>query len=217
MIKVLICDDQTIVCEGLSKILSSDPEIQVVGVAQDGTEALIQVAQNQPDLVLMDLKMPVMNGIVATRRIHEQYPATTVLVLTTYDDDEWIFDALRSGAAGYLLKDTPPDNLIEAIKGTITGKAFLDPNIAGKILSDYQNRQTVLPLPSQFRLGERDQELLKLVATGLSNAEIAQQLFLSEGTVKNYVSELFKKLGVSDRTQAVVIALRYGLVNLNDL
>ena len=161
--------------------------------------------------------MPVMNGIVATRRIHEQYPATTVLVLTTYDDDEWIFDALRSGAAGYLLKDTPPDNLIEAIKGTITGKAFLDPNIAGKILSDYQNRQTVLPLPSQFRLGERDQELLKLVATGLSNAEIAQQLFLSEGTVKNYVSELFKKLGVSDRTQAVVIALRYGLVNLNDL
>ncbi len=140
MIRVLICDDQAIVCEGLSKILSSDPEIEVVGIAQDGSEALSKVSQTQPDLVLMDLKMPVVNGILATRNIHEQFPAIAVLVLTTYDDDEWVFDALHSGAAGYLLKDTPPRNLIESIKGTLAGKAFLDPAVAGKILSDYQNR-----------------------------------------------------------------------------
>jgi DNA-binding NarL/FixJ family response regulator len=217
VIKVLICDDQAIVCEGLAKILSTDSELQVVGTAQDGMEALNLVAKTQPDLVLMDLKMPAMNGIVATRKIREQFPSTVILVLTTYDDDEWVFDALRSGAAGYLLKDTPPKKLIESIKGTLDGKVFLDPAVAGKILTDYQNRPSSDPVPTHFHLGDRDLELLKLLACGLSNAEISQQLFLSEGTVRNYTSELFKKLGVSDRTQAVVSALRFGLVNLNDL
>lgn len=217
MIRVLICDDQAIVCEGLSKILGSDAEIEVVGIAQDGSEVLSKVAESQPDLVLMDLKMPVVNGIIATRRIHEQFPAIAVLVLTTYDDDEWVFDALHSGAAGYLLKDTPPKDLIASIKGTLAGKTFLDPAVAGKILNDYQNRPAARSTPTQFQLSDREQELLKLLACGLSNGEIAQQLFLAEGTVRNYTSELFKKLGVSDRTQAVVEALRYGLVNLKDL
>jgi DNA-binding NarL/FixJ family response regulator len=217
MISVLICDDQLIVCEGLTKILSSDPEIRVVGVAQDGGEALDQVAQVHPDLVLMDLKMPGMNGITATRKIHEQFPTTAILVLTTYDDDEWVFDALHSGASGYLLKDTPPRDLIAAIKGTHSGKAFLDPNVAGKVLEDYQKRPAASLTPARFKISDREQELLKLLASGLSNGEIAQQLYLSEGTVRNYTSELFKKLGVSDRTQAVVVALRYGLVNLNDI
>ncbi len=217
MIKVLICDDQAIVCEGLAKILGSDGEIQVVGMAHDGAEGLMLVGETQPDLVLMDLKMPGTNGIIATRKIHEQYPATQVLVLTTYDDDEWVFDALRSGAAGYLLKDTPPKNLIEAIKGTVSGKAFLDPAVVGKILNDYQNHPAASSSPARFNLSERDLELLKLLASGLSNGEISQQLYLSEGTVRNYTSELFKKLGVSDRTQAVVAALRYGLVSLNEL
>jgi DNA-binding NarL/FixJ family response regulator len=217
MISVLICDDQLIVCEGLSKILGSDPEIRVAGIAQDGAEALAKVAKEHPDLVLMDLKMPGVNGIIATRKIHEQFPGTVVLVLTTYDDDEWVFDALRSGAAGYLLKDTPPVDLIASIKGTLAGKTFLDPAVAGKILSDYQKRPAVVPAPTLFHLSDREQELLKGLACGLSNAEIAQQLYLSEGTVRNYTSELFKKLEVSDRTQAVVVALRYGLVNLNDI
>ena len=212
MIRVLICDDQAIVCEGLAKILGSDPEIEVAGTAHDGAEALAAVAQ-----ILMDLRMPVVNGIIATRKIHEQYPLTAVLVLTTYDDDEWVFDALRSGAAGYLLKDTPPRDLIASIKGTVSGKTFLDPTVAGKILNDYQKHPAAAPTPTRFKLSEREQELLKLLACGLSNAEIAQQLYLTEGTVRNYTSELFKKLGVSDRTQAVVAALRYGLVNLNEI
>ena len=217
MIRVLICDDQAIVCEGLSKILSTDAEIEVVGTAQDGAEVVEMVSQTRPDLVLMDLKMPGVNGITATRKIHEQFPSVAVLVLTTYDDDEWVFDALHSGAAGYLLKDTPPKNLIESIKGTVAKKVFLDPAIAGKILDDYQRRPAVNPPSTNFHLNERDQELLKLLACGLTNAEIAQQLFLSEGTIRNYTSELFKKLNVSDRTQAVVAALRYGLVDLKDL
>ncbi len=151
MIKVLICDDQAIVCEGLSKILGSDPEIQVVGMAHDGTEAIEMAGQLQPDLVLMDLKMPVTNGIIATRKIHEQHPSILVLVLTTYDDDEWLFDALRSGAAGYLLKDTPPKNLIESIKGTVSGKVFLDPAVAGKIVNVYQNHPLATsPAPARF-------------------------------------------------------------------
>ncbi len=217
MISVLICDDQLIVCEGLTKILGSDPEIRVAGIAQDGAEALAKVAETHPDLVLMDLKMPGVNGIIATRKIHEQFPNTVVLVLTTYDDDEWVFDALRSGAAGYLLKDTPPADLIASIKGTLNGKTFLDPAVAGKILTDYQKRPAVTQPSTRFRLSDREQELLKCLACGLSNAEIAQQLYLSEGTVRNYTSELFKKLEVSDRTQAVVVALRYGLVNLSDI
>jgi DNA-binding NarL/FixJ family response regulator len=217
MISVLICDDQLIVCEGLTKILSSDAEIHVAGVAHDGAEAISRVAELHPDLVLMDLKMPGVNGVIATRRIHEQFPAIPVLVLTTYDDDEWVFDALRSGAAGYLLKDTPPRDLITSIKGTLMGKTFLDPSIAGKVVSDYQKHPGTTAPPSQFRISDREQELLKLLASGLSNSEIAHQLYLSEGTVRNYTSELFRKLGVSDRTQAVVIALRYGLVNLRDI
>ncbi len=217
MIDVLVCDDQVIVCEGLTRILSSDPEIRVVGVAHDGAEALARVADLHPQLVLMDLKMPVVNGIIATRKIREQYPSLPVLVLTTYDDDEWVFDALRSGAAGYLLKDTPPKDLIASIKGTVAGKAFLDPAVTGKILNDYQKHPSTTQPSTRFQISDRERELLRLLASGLSNGEIAQQLFLSEGTVRNYASELFKKLGASDRTQAVVIALRHGLVNLGEI
>jgi DNA-binding NarL/FixJ family response regulator len=217
VIKVLVCDDQIIVCEGLTKILSSDPEIRVVAVAHDGSEALDLVSQHQPDLVLMDLKMPVVNGVIATRKIHEHYPSIPVLILTTYDDDEWLFDAIRSGAAGYLLKDTTPKDLIESIKGTVNGQTFLDPGVAGKLLGDYSTRPQSRSPSSHIQLSEREQELLQLMTRGLNNSDIAQQLYLTEGTVRNYISELFKKLGVSDRTQAVVVAIRYGLVNLEDL
>jgi DNA-binding NarL/FixJ family response regulator len=215
MIRILICDDQVIVCEGLAKILGSNPDIAVVGVAHDGIEALELVPQVRPEVVLMDLKMPHMNGIVATRKIREQYPNVYVLVLTTYDDDEWLFDALRSGAAGYLLKDTPPAELIASIKGTAQGKTYLDPNVAGKVLVSYNHQVAAQKSPSNFQFSEREREVLRLLAQGLSNIDIAHQLYLSEGTVRNYTSDIFKKLGVSDRTQAAVAAIRYGLVDLD--
>lgn len=214
MIKVLICDDQLIVCEGLRTILSSDDAIQVVGIANDGQEALDLIDAAQPDLVLMDLKMPRMNGNIATRLIKEKYPGINVLVLTTYDDDEWIYDAVRSGASGYLLKDTPPQDLIAAIKGTMQGRSYIDPNVAGKILSGYAE-QAPHRLPTNYNFSEREQDVLRLLAQGLSNADIAGQLYISEGTVRNYTSEIFKKLGVSDRTQAAILALRYGLVDVD--
>ena len=215
--KVLICDDQAIVCEGLSRILNSDSDLEVVGIAYNGEEALSLIPGSQPDLVLMDLKMPLMNGVVATRKIREKYPNIHVLVLTTYDDDEWIFDAIRGGAAGYLLKDTPPKELITAIKGTIKGKSYIDPSIGAKVLTQVAAQKKPKPLPSTFPLSDREFEVLNLVAQGLTNADIAQKLFLTEGTVRNYTSEIFKKLGVSDRTQAAIIAIRYGLVDINSI
>jgi DNA-binding NarL/FixJ family response regulator len=211
----MICDDQHIVCEGLEKILSTDPELEVVGIASDGLEALEMIPEVKPDLVLMDLKMPHMNGAIATRKIKESYPDVEVLILTTYDDDEWVFDAIRSGAAGYLLKDLTPEKLIESIKGTMGGKGFVDPKITKKLLSEIASRKPQ-PEPSvQYQLSEREQEILNLLAKGLSNSDIADSLFLTEGTVRNYTSEIFKKLSVTDRTQAVVVAFKHGLVELD--
>jgi len=213
-INVLICDDQLIVCEGLERILGAATDIEVVGIAHNGQETLDLIPSAKPDLVLMDLKMPLMNGIIATRKIREQFPDIYILVLTTYDDDEWVFDAVRAGASGYLLKDTPPTELIKAIHGTVEGKSFIDPDVAGKILTGYAHSSQPQVQPTNYSLSEREREILGLLAQGLSNADIAQQLYLTEGTVRNYTSEIFKKLGVNDRTQAAVVALRYGLVEL---
>jgi two-component system, NarL family, response regulator LiaR len=215
MIRVLICDDQAIVCEGLQVILESDAAIQVVGIAHDGAEALEKVAALKPGLVLMDLKMPGMNGIQATRQIHTLYPEIKVLVLTTYDADEWVFDAIRSGAAGYLLKNTAPSALLAAVKGTIEGKTHVDPDVAGKLFAHvtraegYTSSENSQEIES---LSEREREVLQLIAKGLNNRQISEQLFLSEGTVRNYVSSIFSKMNVTDRTQAALIAVRYGLI-----
>jgi DNA-binding NarL/FixJ family response regulator len=217
MIRILICDDQDLVLEGLQAILRPAADIEVVGVAHDGAEALELIPQVEPDVVLMDLKMPGMNGIQATLRIREQFPQVRVLVLTTYDADEWVFDAIRSGASGYLLKDTPREELIAAVRGTATGKTYVDPAIAGKILSHVAQNAPAPDTSITDSLSEREVEVLRLMAHGLSNADIAQRLYLSEGTVKNYVSSVFTKLGVSDRTQAALIALRYGLVDMNEV
>ncbi len=216
MIRVLICDDQTIVSEGLRVILGTDSEIEVVGIANDGAEALELVPQVEPDIILMDLKMPIMNGIQATRLIREQYPEVYVLVLTTYDADEWVFDAIRGGAAGYLLKDTPREQLIAAIKGTVAGKTHVDPNIAGKLFSQVSQGTPQVDTKIAASLTERERDVLRLLAHGLHNTDIAERLHLSEGTVRNYVSSIFTKLEVSDRTQAAVIALRYGLADLSE-
>jgi DNA-binding NarL/FixJ family response regulator len=215
-IRLLICDDQAIVCEGLRAILEGVRDIEVVGVANTGVDAIELTRTTQPDLVLMDLKMPRMNGIQATRAICDQFPGVRILVLTTYDEDDWVIDAIRAGAAGYVLKDTPQEDLLKAIMETMKGWSHIDPQVAGKILKHVADQgDRVLPdrkLISQ--LSERERDVLGLLASGLSNAEIAQTLFLSEGTVKNYVSIIFAKLGVAERTQAALVAIRAGLVKL---
>ena len=216
MIRIIICDDQEIVCEGLNKILGTDPEIKVLNISHNGEEAIQQAQKLHPDLILMDLKMPVMNGIIATRKIHDQFPEIKILVLTTYDDDEWLFDAIRSGASGYLLKDTPRQDLIRAIKGTVSGNTYVDPSLTGKLLNNIaqQHLPEAQKTPTTHMFSKRENEVLQLMARGLSNSDIARQLYLSEGTIRNYTSSIFSKLDVSDRTQAVITALRYGLVNL---
>jgi DNA-binding NarL/FixJ family response regulator len=214
-IRIVLCDDQPIVTEGLQVILGSMSGLQIVGTAHDGAEAVTLAEQLQPDLVLMDLRMPVLNGIQATRQIRERTPQTKVLVLTTYDEDEWVFDAIRAGADGYLLKDTPREQLIAAIRGTVAGATHVDPQVAGKLFRQLaQPGRTPIPHSTiGADLTEREREILKLLADGLPNADIADRLHLSKGTVQNYISSIFVKLDVTDRTQAAVIALRHGLVS----
>ena len=213
MIKVLIADDQEIVCEGLKRILQSDPEIKVIGIANNGQQALDLINHQTPDIVLMDLQMPIMNGVQAICQLRKTYPDLPVLVLTTYMDDKWLFDAIRAGATGYLLKDRPRHELLEAIKGTVSGEAYLDPSVAKKVLNQVASAPEPIQFDESIEISERERDILTLLVEGLSNAEIAQRLFLSEGTVRNYLSSLFAKLEVSDRTQAVVVALRRGLVS----
>ena len=216
MVRVLICDDQAVVCEGLEMILDADPEIEVVGLAYDGAEALELIPSTQPDLVLMDLKMPVMNGIHATREIKKHTPEIKVLVLTTFGEDEWVFDAVRSGADGYLLKGTPREKLVAAIKGTVAGEAHIDPAVGGKLMAQVARNPSPGDTTMAADLSDRELEVLKLLAQGLTNAEIAERLFLTRGTVRNYVSAILAKLDVEDRTQAAILAIRHGLVSAED-
>ena len=209
--KVVICDDQAIVRDGLEMLLKLEPDVEVVGMAEDGAAAIDVVTKQKPDLVLMDLKMPIMNGVEATRQILAKYPEVKVLVLTTYDDDEWVFDAIQAGASGYLLKDTPRDEVVKAIRGTVTGKTYVDPSVAGKVLRQASSHQTQPATLITSKLTEREIDVLRLIAKGLNNTDIADRLFLSEGTVRNHVSAILAKLGVSDRTQAAVIAIQHGL------
>lgn len=216
MVRVLICDDQTVVREGLAAILSTDPEIEVVGLAGDGREALDLVAETSPDVVLMDLKMPGLNGVQATQRLSREYPTVYVLVLTTFADDAWVLDSIRAGASGYLLKDTRRDELVAAIKGTAQGKSFLDPSVAGKVMQRVATMPAATSQPALEAFTERELDVVRLLAEGHSNPEIARRLHLAPGTVRNYVSVILQKLGVSDRTQAAVVALKRGLVDRDE-
>ena len=209
--RLIICDDQAIVRDGLELLLKLEPDLSVVATAQDGVQAVELAAQYAPDLVLMDLKMPGMNGVEATRRIHTAQPQVKILVLTTFDDDEWVMDAVRAGASGYLLKDTPREKLVEAVRGTQAGKAYLDPAVTGRLLEQVSNQQVHPSAILTDRLTGRELDVLRLVARGLSNAEIAAHLHLSEGTIRNHVSALLAKLDVADRTQAAILAIRHGL------
>lgn len=211
IMKILLCDDQAVIRDGLEMLLNLEKDIQVIATAQDGAEAVELAEQKHPDLVLMDLKMPGTNGIEATRQIRAKFPNIKVLVLTTYDDDEWVFDAIRAGASGYLLKDTPREKIIEAVRGTMAGKSFVDPAVAGKLFSQIASNQTQPASLLTEKLTERETDVLHLIARGFNNGEIASRLHLSEGTVRNHVSAILEKLGVSDRTQAAVIAIQHGL------
>lgn len=211
-IRVVIVDDQFVVCEGLRGILGTTSNIQIVGEAYDGSQALEVIEETQPDVVLMDLKMPVMNGVQATLAVRERWPDIRVLVLTTYDSDEWVFDAIRAGASGYLLKDTPRTEMIAAIEETAAGKTVVDSDVAGKLFSHISQ---ISPAPASALVAElsaREIDVLKLLARGLTNADIAARLYLSEGTVRNHVSFILAKLDVADRTQAALLALRHGLI-----
>lgn len=210
-VRVLVCDDQDLVREGLQAILSTAPGIEVVGEARGGDEAIRLAAELSPDVVLMDLKMPGTNGVHATREITSRLEGVRVLVLTTYDAAEWVADAIKAGAAGYLLKDTPRAQLIEAIKGTAVGRTHVDPAVAGQL---FQQVTTGGPVDTAITEGltEREIDVLRALGGGLTNSEIAAKLFLSEGTVRNYVSSVLAKLDVADRTQAAVLAVRHGIV-----
>jgi DNA-binding NarL/FixJ family response regulator len=209
--KILLCDDQAVIRDGLEMLLNLEKDFQVIASAQDGAEAIELAEKHKPDLILMDLKMPMVNGIEATREIRRKFPNIKILVLTTYDDDEWVFDAIRAGASGYLLKDTSRQKIIEAIRGTMDGKSFLDPNVAGKVINQVASNQTQPSSVLKEKLTERELDVVRLLAKGMPNNEIASQLHLSEGTVRNHVSAILEKLNVSDRTQAAVIAIQHGL------
>jgi DNA-binding NarL/FixJ family response regulator len=209
--KVIICDDQAIVRDGLEMLLKLEPDIEVVGIAEEGATAVEMVEKKAPDLVLMDLKMPIMNGVEATRQIRTKHPEVKVLILTTYDDDEWVLDAIRAGASGYLLKDTTRDEVVKAVRGTVAGKTYVDPSVAGKVLHQASSHQSQTATSITSKLTGKEIEILRLLAKGLNNSDIAGSLCLSEGTVRNHISALMAKLGVSDRTQAAIIAIQHGL------
>jgi len=209
--EVLICDDQAIVRDGLALLLKLDKDIEIVGTVEDGYEAIQFVDNNPPDLVLMDLKMPRVNGIEATRQIKQKYPQVKILVLTTYVDDQWIFDAIRAGASGYLLKDTPHAEVAAAIKGTIEGKAYTDPVVTQRLMQAVANQQVQPVTLITEKLTAREVDVLRVLSRGMNNASIAESLSLTEGTVRNHISSILAKLEVSDRTQAAVIAIQHGL------
>ncbi|MCL4265965.1 MAG: response regulator transcription factor [Anaerolineae bacterium] len=215
-IRVLLVDDQALFREGLHTLLSVQADLEVVGEAGNGEEAVTAVANLQPDVVLMDLRMPILDGVTATRRIMEDYPATRVIVLTTFDNDEDVFDGLRAGAVGYLLKDVPSARLYEAIRAAAGGESFLQPSIAAKVVAEFARLGARPSIPVQTELveplSERELEILQHLAAGASNREIANALYITEGTVKNHVTNILGKLGVRDRTQAALKAKDMGLI-----
>jgi DNA-binding NarL/FixJ family response regulator len=215
-IRILLVDDQRLFREGLHTLLSGRSELEVVGEAGNGKEALEVATAAKPDVVLMDLRMPVLDGVAATRLLRQELPESRVIVLTTFEDDEYVFDALRAGAAGYLLKDVSSATLVEAIRAAARGESFLEPSITTKVVAEFKRMadpsSAAESQPLIEPLSDREVEILALVATGASNKEIADQLFIAEGTVKNHLTHILGKLGVRDRTQAALKARELGLV-----
>jgi len=214
-VRVLLVDDQALFREALATLLSVRGEVDVVGQAGDGRAALEQAAALRPDVVLMDLHMPVLDGIAATRRLRVEQPGTRVLALTTFDDDEDVFAALRAGAVGYLLKDVSGDRLVEALLAAARGESVLQPSVAARVVARFAELPDDAPprrQPLVVPLSDRELEVLRLLADGGSNREIAAAMFLAEGTVKNHVTNVLAKLGARDRTQAALRGRALGLV-----
>ncbi|HEV8249382.1 MAG TPA: response regulator transcription factor [Gaiellaceae bacterium] len=213
-IRVLLVDDQELVRAGFRMILDAEPDLEIVAEAGDGLEALEAADRHTIDVALMDIRMPNLDGIEATRRLLERSPETRVLMLTTFDLNEYVYEALRAGASGFLLKDAPPEKLVEAIRIVADGEALLAPSITRRVIEEYVSRPPAgNGLPTELdELTSRELEVLRLVARGLSNAEIAGQLFLGETTVKTHVAHILQKLRLRDRVQAVVLAYESGLV-----
>ncbi len=217
-VRVLVVDDQRVVRDGLAQLLRVSPDVDLVGTAENGQVALERLDDLAPDVVLMDLRMPVMDGVEATRRIRAGHPAVQVIVLTTYADDESVFAALRAGARGYLTKDADADEILRAVRRVHAGEAMLDTSVQARLLDALGAAvpaSAPAPAPADLPddLTPREAEVLALIAEGLSNAEIARRLVVSEATVKTHVNRLFAKTGVRDRAQAVRYAYRHGLAS----
>jgi DNA-binding NarL/FixJ family response regulator len=215
VITTFIADDQAMVRQGFGALLAAQPDISVVGDAANGRDAVRLVSSLAPDVVLMDVRMPVLNGLDATREILARDTATKVLMLTTFDIDDYVYAALRAGASGFLLKDAPADELVRAVRVVAAGDALLAPSITRRMIADLVSRHAApRRSPDELaRLTPRETEVLGLIARGMSNAEIAASLFVSEETVKTHVGKVFSKLGLRDRAQAVVLAYETGLVS----
>lgn len=214
-IRILIVDDQALFREGLRTLLSVQPDFEIVGEAGNGEEALRLAMQKHPEVVLMDLRMPILDGVRATERLHDILPNCRVIVLTTFDDDELVFDGLRAGAIGYLLKDVPSSKLFDAIRAASRGEYFLLPSITAKVIAEFARFPRGGATRSQEyveTLSPRELEILKLVASGDSNKEIAEKLVITEGTVKNHLSNILAKLNAKDRLQAVIRAREIGIL-----
>jgi DNA-binding NarL/FixJ family response regulator len=213
MMRVLIADDQALVRTGFRVIVDAEPDLEVVGEAGDGRQAIETARALRPDVVLMDIRMPNLDGIEATRRIAQGVGAPHVLILTTFDLDEYVYEALRAGAGGFLLKDAGAHELTNAIRIVATGEALLSPSITRRLIEDYARRPPARERPAALgELTPRELEVLRLIARGLPNAEIAQELFVGDATVKTHISRIFAKLDLHDRAQAVVLAYESGLV-----
>jgi DNA-binding NarL/FixJ family response regulator len=212
-IRVLVADDQALVRAGFRQLLEREPDLDVIGEAADGAEAVALARRGRPDVVVMDVRMPNIDGLEATRRVLSERPAPRVLVLTTFDLDEYVFEALRAGASGFLLKDAAPEELVSAIRLVARGDALLAPSVTRRVIEEFARRAAPSPPnPGLERLTPREREVLLLVARGLSNAEIAGELFLTLGTVKTHVAHILRKLDARDRVQAVVVVYESGLI-----
>jgi DNA-binding NarL/FixJ family response regulator len=214
MTSVLVADDQALVRVGLRKILESEPEMRVVGEAGDGEDAVASARRLRPDVVLMDIRMPVLDGIEATRRIVRAQPATRVLILTTFGLDSYVYDALRAGASGFMLKDAPPEEIAAAVHIVASGEALLAPAVTRVVIEEFARRAPAAhaPSPAMAELTPREREVLDLLARGLSNPEICERLVISEATAKTHVAHILQKLDLRDRVQAVIYAYESGLV-----
>lgn len=208
MIKVAIVDDQKLIINGLSMMVNLQPDMEVIWTADHGKEALLKITSAQPDLILMDIRMPEMNGVEATSLIKRDYPETKVLVLTTFNEDNYIFETLKAGASGYLLKDVPPEELLDGIRKAIKGGTVIEPSVASKVVKNLSRIDENAQNEIKAKLTSRELEIARMISEGLSNKEISELLFLSEGTVKNHLTNVLEKLGLRDRTQLAIMMLK---------